>query len=878
MTDVAPSQKRKRLSGKATGEEGLIPWTASRCLRLLRPLESRLEPLRKLRRIDNIKVDSGVHSRKRQKLDDQDQDDSSQRTTDQADSTDDDPAWMPNRQTRPAESTYLYRNTRNRASRVSDINTAVPLPTPFKAGSRFLGDDFPNESRVEQTYTHSADPSLPARKRKVVQQFEESAAASNGRIGELQNGIAQGLSHLLEITKAPSESCSSGCQSLFSMCLRRLPTYIELEKQDLLDADEDDDTDITTDIYTELQDLGSTHASGWNPLRQVVRAHGLDIVRELMDEGFLGDYASKMCVKTAFRESTYYELEPLVVSHVRSLNLTLPPKGSYSPFFYSLFFDNGWKGYGLLGDRIRSPWSWARISKELLVNGALSPLWLGHNEFQKSMQICLRTMTEPQPFHDIVAFYEAAIQSMCALDATTASSDREYGRNAYQTVHNLTVALTSIIKIDLRSDNSKSRINLCLALRGMIRSMATRLILHTIGQGPSPLSSDLDVKARYMCATVLMSALILEPTEDRVQCPLIRPRIGDLVSCIGKFLNHGTNDSDTGDCASPTDFVLAVALCCGQNHLSASFDTISALVGNLLDLAEDVSLGHKSFLHKVAVDSAASYAYIHKTHKARRFAWDTEAAVEGEDPLALDAVCDSNRPSRSITFHLTDIVANTPLSKKIVYKPESQDYVPSKRDTFMSSEPLAVDCVLEKDVDDSGYVSDADRSFETPANKSESPDQMMVDSNGSPESASQHSTQINDTASAPDALRMPPNDSDFLSHKSSDDDKDTTMLGHAKLEGMLVRKISVAGVSQNEQQSGIPKPRKRKIAKKIDDQDKDDELAFDEANVESRNVVVRRSKVSRASGRLDGRLGGMKGETEEDQTMDQDMSDDELGL
>lgn len=104
---------------------------------------------------------------------------------------------------------------------------------------------------------------------------------------KLNEGVCKGLVALLQATSKSEISKLIGCRSLFSSCLRRVPSYIKGEEMLAKIDDPANDDDIASAVYSDLEEFGSTTGAGWNPLKEVARAHGILMISEAIEEGVI---------------------------------------------------------------------------------------------------------------------------------------------------------------------------------------------------------------------------------------------------------------------------------------------------------------------------------------------------------------------------------------------------------------------------------------------------------------------------------------------------------------------------------------------------------------------------------------------------------------
>lgn len=104
------------------------------------------------------------------------------------------------------------------------------------------------------------------------------------------DGLQNSLRTLLTATRAISEESRKdrkGTRSLFASCLSQVPRYIiETEALNRY-ATSDETEDVSLGIYAELEGLSQNPKAGWRPLREIVRAHGIAILVDAVQELFI---------------------------------------------------------------------------------------------------------------------------------------------------------------------------------------------------------------------------------------------------------------------------------------------------------------------------------------------------------------------------------------------------------------------------------------------------------------------------------------------------------------------------------------------------------------------------------------------------------------
>ena len=140
-----------------------------------------------------------------------------------------------------------------------------------------------------------------------------STGLSNRRLTE---GICKALEALLRATTGEKTRDNGGCRSLYSVCLRQIPNYIAEEQRLTEDEDSENDIDIASEVYTDLEAFGSASDGGYESLREVVRAHGLSLVREAIQEGLVEFSLSNHILSLCLGLAAYDEAECVIESMI----------------------------------------------------------------------------------------------------------------------------------------------------------------------------------------------------------------------------------------------------------------------------------------------------------------------------------------------------------------------------------------------------------------------------------------------------------------------------------------------------------------------------------------------------------------------------------
>lgn len=238
----------------------------------------------------------------------------------------------------------------------------------------------------------------------------------------LYESLLRALHSLLTATLEPS-LCSRGNKSLMAMCLRKLPEYIdELKYWEQLDAEEQGtkstlkDSKVSGEIYEEVEAMLPPARNGCPPLRQLVRAHGIRLIRNAMADDLLDQKFAILLIKLCSKMRAYSEAEGLLetlldLDVVCSGNAV--PKATNTaypkPKCMDSTFEEGRKLAPLKALRdfakeSERPQFMLRQLSRLLSKGKLPLEWLSAREFVSIWSNIVRTLSDNEACDDTVCF------------------------------------------------------------------------------------------------------------------------------------------------------------------------------------------------------------------------------------------------------------------------------------------------------------------------------------------------------------------------------------------------------------------------------------------------------------------------------------------
>ncbi|KAI1801615.1 hypothetical protein F4811DRAFT_533623 [Daldinia bambusicola] len=416
-----PDKPRPR--SNKSGETSSQPWTAARCQRLLRPLLSRIASLRKdaatslLSAKDDELEQKGraaaeqqpnvncewLRPRKRVRL-----------TYSQRRSTNQDGQATLSKDSKGISTTKNLQQSEGRSIIPGEIVPATPVLR------RARGHVVPSPSAASSQSKEQAEQPAVGGRRDQFKDLEKRLAnlraqSTSNRHSDLE-AIYKSLEALLKATRHTT-SPGRGPRSFLDMCLRKVPSYIEeLEAWERMEAEQRgsistlDDVDTSTEIYNYLESIGSNQALGWRHLGIVVRADGLNAVKQGVSEGLFGDDFSQLLIDLCIRIGALSEAEELVAA---LSNRQYPPPttagssfaelGCFRPLSILWNFSNkhGHTSFSL------------RHYSLLLSNGSLPKDWLATQEFERVWALAARHLSVMEAADDAVAFMDYSVSLLC---------------------------------------------------------------------------------------------------------------------------------------------------------------------------------------------------------------------------------------------------------------------------------------------------------------------------------------------------------------------------------------------------------------------------------------------------------------------------------
>lgn len=706
-------RKRKRQSGLE------LDWTASRCQRLLRPLASRITPLRR-----HQYTITSQSSQKTEK----------EVPTNQRDiNKDPDPTWLPQQGQNLQVKKYSARTRKtplmNDASR-SPQTCLVSLPTPFKARAMRRAspikpslDSIVNNGcmlRGLQTTKTRRSRKDPFARAPIAKQSVELQNRQNfEKIFELHQGVVDGFSLLLQRTTLTTseDQPSKGASSLLKMCLRKVPSYIRAEEEWRKNIDEDDETDVSAEVYEELQDLSSVPGRGWPGLREVVIAHGVSLVEEMIRDKLVSTDTRKELAKMPARYGLHGESKRLCLAFAYSLPLKRPMDTG------SQLFDGCLSGLSNIG--FGDPFSvkndvFVHILHDLFSSGQLNLSWLATRDMIKFSSSMIRTLAaHSQGSTNLVDLLQTQISQVLYSEfvGTLTGSESDTWKKLQDSLVNSTISiitvLTAIVLIErTNSGNESPGSSSSIAAEYLLTRLAVDALVQLRHfEKRKHYQGGLPDQPKRVGFALLTSNLIL-----RIQqrgdggCWMSLCKEDLLIGMLQMHeLGTKTDHHSQTMIERAASFLGDLSRCCGQSLHSDSQGYLEGLVQSILLDSQEGSNMEKMLLRQLALEGSLNFAKTSASHRSRSFMEDVEAAVTHRGPLVIQSsvINDHHNLSNGIKQGLRweeglcEWIASTPLPAT-----RSKQFA-----TIRSGTGLSDSSDDEHELNDSGYMS----GLETPA-------------------------------------------------------------------------------------------------------------------------------------------------------------------
>lgn len=279
------------------------------------------------------------------------------------------------------------------------LSPTAPVPELDLGANSQAGSDRGQRTKTSSSAQRRLDDRLVSLRERTPAKYADLEA------------VYRSFEALLKATAAGPAHTTRGPRSFLDMCLRKVPQYIaELEAWERLDAEESgtvstlDDINTSADIYNELESLGTN--VGWRHLRVVVRADGLMVVRQGIEEGLFGDEFSQLIIDLCIQVGATSEAEDLITALVdrqyprpSSTESRFSEAGTLQPLVWLNSFTNQTQ---------RTPFLLQQYSM-LLSSGSLPVDWLATTELERLWSLAVQGLASTNHNYDAISFIATSI-------------------------------------------------------------------------------------------------------------------------------------------------------------------------------------------------------------------------------------------------------------------------------------------------------------------------------------------------------------------------------------------------------------------------------------------------------------------------------------
>ena len=122
-------------------------------------------------------------------------------------------------------------------------------------------------------------------------------------------------------------------RTLFATCLRKVPALIMMEQRSLKLEDPENDVDVSSAMYSDLEQLSPSNIAGWKPLKEIVRAHGIVILTDAIEESLINSHIANALLTLCLIQGAYHEAAMIVGAMATSMEPLSKPASTDSLLF-----------------------------------------------------------------------------------------------------------------------------------------------------------------------------------------------------------------------------------------------------------------------------------------------------------------------------------------------------------------------------------------------------------------------------------------------------------------------------------------------------------------------------------------------------------------
>ncbi|ORY06145.1 hypothetical protein BCR34DRAFT_571529 [Clohesyomyces aquaticus] len=680
-----------------------LPWTTTRCNRLLRPLSSRLTTLRKeleqrRKALGETFSASAVLTKASPRRPTSSH---GKRAKPRGFDKTLDPDWAPG--TKPGAASKKTYGGRGLKKAIAPQPTVAEKLIIARPGEIALATPFiaRNKRRLRDSPQLQGSPSKNATRKRgsvvaKVEQIQLLKSKMTPDMWKLVNGLFDAYANLLEATKSGEKRSRKGTRSLMSACLREMPKYIALEehfvRQDEEEADESEERDVTAEVYTWLQEeFGTNVGQGWRHFRQIVRAHGTALLCDAFADQILGLETLEAVVSLCMKVSAWDEVEKLMWTFLPMLKPLPIPTNLHSDMFSrqtSVYvsmlrdFVNVSQRYQFLYDQLEYMVSQELLPVEWLATVCMGPIWTKIVSALSDGDH--RTYSNAFNFLETAVCIGAGLQDDSILEyehdelpskPTKVSSSRAL-REALDTTFSSLFTLLSGITLARHAGAEHDDEATVHEVTWVLDSLAIGLLKRTNIRGElERLSPDEDRLPAYARRALwsLAAPFLIRLEGCRSHPGTLSIHLSALVCGFHWVISQYSlkNHNFMHILETLPEFVSSIARCSGRPRNDDGFDQLQRLVDGMLSIKGLQSTHEGWSLARLALDSAMEYAQSTNNPQRMAYARRIETLLTRKGRVMLNSSHPSNlSPSARAGFRweegMGEWVACTPFVKQAI--------------------------------------------------------------------------------------------------------------------------------------------------------------------------------------------------------------------
>lgn len=168
--------------------------------------------------------------------------------------------------------------------------------------------------------------------RMLLREFRELTKELLPTHWQLLDGVYEHLDSLLRATSL-DPTIKNGPRSLFATCLKQITSYINEEQLRMSEEDPHDKPDAAITVFGELEALNTSSKGGWKPLKEVVRAHGIRLLADAVEESLISLPLARGLVILCLHRHAADEAQVIVKSMIRMMRPLSKPTSIKSKIF-----------------------------------------------------------------------------------------------------------------------------------------------------------------------------------------------------------------------------------------------------------------------------------------------------------------------------------------------------------------------------------------------------------------------------------------------------------------------------------------------------------------------------------------------------------------